>query len=152
MQLDPSDALIPFSDEHLMLRATLRELVDEQIAPRARDLDERAEFPADNFAALAELGILGCFVPEEYGGAGMDFVSYVVAMEELARGCGSTALTVAAHTSLCIGPILAIGNEAQKQKYLPALCSGEAIGCFGLSEPHCGSDAGATQTVARREG
>ncbi len=147
-----SDGLIPFSDEHLMVRDTVRQLVDDVIAPRAMQLDEAHEFPMDNFRALAELDLLGIFVPEEYGGPGMDFVSYVIAMEELSRGCASTALTVAAHASLCMGPIMLLGSEEQKLRWLPGLCRGEQIGCFGLTEPHAGSDAGATQTLATRDG
>ena len=146
-----SDGLIPFTDEHQMVRDTVRQLVDDVIAPRALQLDETQEFPLDNFRALAELDLLGIFVPEEYGGPGMDFVSYVIAMEELSRGCASTALTLAAHASLCMGPILLLGSEAQKQRWLPALCKGEHIGCFGLTEPQAGSDAGATQTRGTRD-
>src|SRR4051812_42898488 len=151
MNASLSDGLIPFTDEHYMVRDTLRQLVDDVIAPRAIALDESHEFPLDNFRALAELDLLGIFVPEEYGGAGMDFVNYAIAMEEIARGCASTALTLAAHASLCMGPILLLGSEAQKQQWLPALCKGETIGCFGLSEPQAGSDAGDCQTHATRE-
>lgn len=151
MNIALSDGLIPFTDEHLLVRDTLRQLVDDVIAPRAAELDETHEFPMDNFRALAELDMLGIFVPEEYGGAGMDFVNYAIAMEEIARGCASTALTLAAHCSLCMGPILLLGSDEQKRRWLPALCKGEQIGCFGLSEPQAGSDAGDCQTKATRE-
>jgi len=147
-----SDGLIPFTNEHYMVQGTIRQLVDDVIAPRAAELDETHEFPLDNFRALAELDLLGIFVPEEYGGAGMDFVCYAIAMEELARGCASTALTLAAHASLCMGPLLLLGSEEQKRRWLPGLCRGEQIGCFGLSEPHAGSDAGDTRTLAVRDG
>lgn len=138
----------PFSDEHKMVRETVRDLVRDKIAPRAIELDETHEFPAEAMAALAELGLLGVYVPEQYGGSGMDFVAYIIAMEELAKGCGSTTLTYTAHTGLCITPILLLGTEEQKKKYLPALCDGSELGCFGLSEPGSGSDAGNLQTRA----
>jgi alkylation response protein AidB-like acyl-CoA dehydrogenase len=141
----------PFTDEHQMLRETLRDLVRDKIAPRARELDETHEFPHTAMNELAELGLLGVYIPEEYGGAGMDFVAYIIAMEELARGCGSTCLTYTAHTGLCLTPLLLLGNEEQKKKYLPALCAGEEIGCFGLTEPSSGSDSASLQTRAWRE-
>jgi butyryl-CoA dehydrogenase len=142
----------PFSDEHNMLRESVRELARDKIAPRAVELDETHAFPHEAMRELADLGLLGVYVPEEYGGSGMDFVAYIIAMEELGRACGSTALTYTAHSGLCITPILLLGSEAQKHKYLPALCSGERIGCFGLTEPQAGSDSGNTQTVGVRDG
>ncbi len=141
-----------FKDEHRMLREMVAEFSDEVLAPRARELDESGEFPWDNFKAMAELGLTGIHIPEEYGGMGMDLTAFAIAMEEIARGCGSTALTLAAHLSLCCYPIYRFGTEEQKQKYLPKLCSGEWLGAFGLSEPQAGSDAAATQTRAVREG
>ncbi|MCH7472425.1 acyl-CoA dehydrogenase family protein [bacterium] len=144
--------MIPFTDEHVMVRETVRSLVDEKIAPRARELDETGVFPHEAMSELAGLDLLGACIPEEYGGAGMDFVAYVIAIEEVARGCGSTALTLAAHSSLCMAPILDLGTEEQKKKYLPPLCSGEHIGCFGLSEAEAGSDAGNTKASGKRDG
>jgi alkylation response protein AidB-like acyl-CoA dehydrogenase len=144
--------MIPFTDEHQMVRETVRSLVDDKIAPRAQELDATHEFPRQALTELAALDLLGIYFPEEYGGAGMDFVSFAIAMEELARGCGSTALTYTAHVSLCMAPLNDLGTHAQKLKYLPPLCRGEHIGCFGLSEPQAGSDSGNTQTQAKRDG
>jgi alkylation response protein AidB-like acyl-CoA dehydrogenase len=143
--------MIPFTEEHQLVRETVRGLVEDKIAPRAAEIDQTHEFPREAMAELAALDLLGSYFPQEYGGAGMDFVTYVITMEELARGCASTALTFTAHTSLCMAPISDLGTHEQKQKYLPPLCTGEHIGCFGLSEPEAGSDSGATKTQARRE-
>jgi butyryl-CoA dehydrogenase len=101
---------------------------------------------------MAELGLLGVYFPEQYGGSGMDFVSFIIAMEEINRVCGTTGITYTAHTSLCMAPLNDLGTEEQKRKYLPPLCSGEHIGCFGLSEPEAGSDAGNCKTTALRDG
>ena len=147
-----SQFLIPFTDEHEMVRESVRRLVDEKIAPRAFGLDDSHAFPHEAMAELAELDLLGIYVPEEYGGAGMDFVSYIITMEELGRGCGSTTLTYTAHTGLCITPIMLLASHEQKLRWLPELCSGRMIGCFGLSEPGSGTDAGSLTTVAVREG
>jgi alkylation response protein AidB-like acyl-CoA dehydrogenase len=135
-----------------MVRDTVRRLTEERIAPRAVEIDQTHEFPLRAFHELASLDLLGTYMAEEYGGAGMDFVSFIITMEELARGCGSTAITLTAHTSLCMAPIADLGTEEQKRRFLPPLCSGEHIGCFGLSEPEAGSDAGNTKTLARRDG
>ena len=135
-----------------MLREVIRKYAEEQVAPRAIELDEKHIFPAKAMSELAELDMLGIYIPEEYGGAGMDFTSYVIAIEELARVCGSTSLTLAAHTSLCMAPIMYLGTEEQKSKFLPPLASGEHLGCFGLSEADAGSDAGNCQTTAVRDG
>ena len=147
-----SYGMIPFNDEHTMLREMVRKYADEQVAPRAFELDDKHMFPHKAVQELAELDLLGIYIPEEYGGAGMDFVSYVITMEELARVCGSTAITLAAHTSLCMAPIMYLGNHEQKAKYLPPLAKGEDLGCFGLSEPEAGSDAGNCQTTAVLDG
>ena len=147
-----SFGMIPFTDEHEMLRDTVCKYVDDKVAPRADELDREHKFPHEAVTEMAELGLMGVHVPEEYGGAGMDFVSYVITLEELARGCGTTAITFTAHTSLCEAPITALGTEEQKKKYLPPLASAEKLGCFGLSEPEAGSDAGNTKTTAIREG
>jgi alkylation response protein AidB-like acyl-CoA dehydrogenase len=136
------------TDEQRLIRDTVRELAQREFAPRAREVDETSTFPADNFRQLAELGLMGLPYPERYGGAGADTLSYALAVEEIAAACGSTALAYAAHVSLGAGPIYLFGSEAQKQKYLPPLASGQALGAFGLTEPHAGSDAGATRTVA----
>lgn len=140
------------TDEQRMVRDMVRDLATKEIAPRAAEVDKTEEFPADNIRKMGELGLLGLPYPEEYGGGGGDYVSYAIAVEEIARACGSTALIYAAHVSLGCGPIYSFGTEEQKQKWLPRLCSGQGLGAFGLTEPEAGSDAGATRTVAVRDG
>ena len=141
-----------FSDEHLMLRDMVREFAANEVAPVAAELDHEAIFPSEIIEKMAELGLMGIPIPEEYGGTGMDFVAYITAVYELGKVCASTAITMAAHTSLGTTPILLAGSEEQKQKYLPPLASGEMIGAFGLTEPEAGSDAGATKTTAVLDG
>ncbi|MDD3824812.1 MAG: acyl-CoA dehydrogenase [Anaerolineaceae bacterium] len=140
------------TDEQRMVRDMVRDLATKEIAPRAAEVDKTEEFPADNIRKMGELGLLGLPYPEEYGGGGGDYLSYAIAVEEIARACGSTALIYAAHVSLGCGPIYSFGTEEQKQKWLPRLCSGQGLGAFGLTEPEAGSDAGATRTVAVRDG
>jgi alkylation response protein AidB-like acyl-CoA dehydrogenase len=135
-------------DEHRQVREMARKFADEVVAPRARDLDEREEFPTDTVRRMAELGFLGLPYPEKYGGAGLDTLAYVLAVEEISRACASTGITLAAHVSLGCGPVAAIGTEEQKQKFLVPMARGEAIGAFGLTEPNAGSDAAGTQTRA----
>jgi alkylation response protein AidB-like acyl-CoA dehydrogenase len=137
-------------DEHRQVREMARKFSDEVVAPRARDLDENEEFPTDIVRQMGELGFLGLPFPEKYGGAGLDTLAYVIAVEEIARACGSTAITLAAHVSLGCGPVYMIGTEEQKQKYLTPMARGEAIGAFGLTEPNAGSDSAGTQTRAER--
>src|SRR5262249_11530660 len=114
--------------------------------------DRQERFPRELIAALGELGVLGCFVPERYGGAGFDYVAYALAMEEVSAACAATGTILTAHASLATWPILALGTEAQRERYLPRLASGEWLGCFALSEPGSGSDAGSIRTVARCDG
>jgi len=137
-------------DEHRQVREMARKFADEVVAPRARALDENEEFPADIVKQMGELGFLGLPFPEQYGGAGLDTLAYVIAVEEVARACGSTAITLAAHVSLGCGPVYMIGTEEQKQTYLTPMARGEAIGAFGLTEPNAGSDAAGTQTRAEK--
>jgi butyryl-CoA dehydrogenase len=139
-------------EEQRLVRDMVHDFAQREIAPRAAEVDKSEEFPADNLRQMAELGLLGLPYPEEYGGGGGDYLSYAIAVEEIARACGSTALIYAAHVSLGCGPIYYFGTEAQKQKWLPHLCSGRGLGAFGLTEPEAGSDAGATRTVATRDG
>lgn len=141
-----------FSDEQLMLRDTVREFAKNEIEPKAAEIDHTMEFPAENLHKMGELGFLGVSFPTEYGGSGLDTLSFALLMEELARVCGSTALSVAAHCSLCCAPVVMYGNEMQKQKYLPDLLSGRKFGSFCLSEPGSGSDAGSMTTIAKRDG
>ncbi len=136
------------SDEQDLIRRTVREFAETKVAPVAEELDRDARFPYEIVAELAELGLMGLPVPEEYGGAGGDTVSYAVAVEELTRIDSSVAITVAAHTSLGTMPILLFGSEEQKREWLPRLASGEGLAAFGLTEPDAGSDAGATRTKA----
>ncbi|MEW5722443.1 MAG: acyl-CoA dehydrogenase family protein [Thermodesulfobacteriota bacterium] len=138
--------------EQEILRKSVRDFAEKEIAPVARELDEKEEFSYETTRAMAELGLFGMFVSEEYGGQAMDYLSYIIATEEVARVDGSHAATVAAANSLGIGPIYYFGDEEQKRKYLPALCSGEALWGFGLTEPNAGSDAGNTRTVAVDDG
>jgi short/branched chain acyl-CoA dehydrogenase len=140
------------SMEHEILRKSVRDFAENEIRPVARELDEKEEFSYDTMKAMAELGLFGMFVSEEYGGQGMDYVSYIIATEEIARVDGSHAATVAAGNSLGIGPLYYYGNEEQKKKYLPKACSGETLWAFGLTEPNAGSDAGNSQTTAVLDG
>jgi alkylation response protein AidB-like acyl-CoA dehydrogenase len=137
-------------EEHLQVRETARRFADEVVAPRARELDETEEFPADIVKQMAELGFLGLPYPEKYGGAGLDTLAYTIAVEEIARWCGSTAITLAAHVSLGCGPVYGVGTEEQKQRFLKPMASGQAIGAFGLTEPNAGSDAAGTESRAEK--
>jgi len=131
-----------------MIRESVRDLARKEFAPRAAKLDETGEFPWDNFRKLAELGLTGIPIPEEFGGAGADTLSMAVALEEIARACGSTCLTLAAHTSLGTMPIFLFGSDELKRRYVPPNAKGETIGAYGLTEPGAGSDSGGTQTTA----
>ncbi len=139
------------SAEQVMLRQTVREFAEAEIAPVAIELDEKEEFSTDLTKKMADLGLFGIFVDEKYGGSGMDYLSYIIAIEEVARVDGSQAATVAAGNSLGIGPIYYFGSENQKNEWLPGLCSGESLASFGLTEPEAGSDAGDSRTTARLE-
>lgn len=145
----PSFAL---SEEHKMLRDMVRDFAESQLKPRAAAYDRSTEFPWDNVRAMAELGLLGVNVPEEYGGAGMDSISYTIVIEEISRACASTGVIAAVQNGLINFPILRFANEEQKKTYLPRLTSGEMIGAYCLTEPGSGSDAVAMQTRVRNEG
>jgi short/branched chain acyl-CoA dehydrogenase len=134
--------------EHELVRSTVRDFAQQRVAPVAEELDRESRFPYDLVAELAELGLMGMTIPEEYGGAGTDTVSYALAVEELTRIDSSVAITVAAHHSLGTLPIYYYGTEEQKQQWLPELASGKKLAAFGLTEPGAGSDAGATRTRA----
>src|SRR5579859_3035779 len=136
------------TDEQELLRRTVSEFAVTRVLPLAEELDREQRFPYELVAELAELGLMGIPIPEEYGGAGADTVSYAIAIEELTRIDSSVAITVAAHTSLGTMPIYLYGTEAQKEQWLPALASGEKLAAFGLTEANAGSDAGATRTRA----
>jgi short-chain 2-methylacyl-CoA dehydrogenase len=135
-------------EEHELVRRTVRDFAEQRIAPVAEELDREERFPYDIVRELAELGLMGMPIPEEYGGAGTDTLSYAIAIEELTRVDSSVAITVAAHTSLGTMPIFLFGSEEQKREWLPQLASGQKLAAFGLTEPDAGSDAGATRTRA----
>lgn len=139
-------------DSYKEIQDMLSKFSDNDVAPLAASIDKNGAIPKELIAKLGENGFLGSYVPEEYGGAGMDYLSYSMIVEEMSRNCGSTGVLVSAHTSLCVWPILEFGNEDQKKKYLPKLASGEHIGCFCLSEPNAGTDAGSLTTMAEDKG
>jgi alkylation response protein AidB-like acyl-CoA dehydrogenase len=139
------------TEEQSLTRQAVRYFAEKEILPVAQQLDESEEFSVELTRKMAQIGLLGCFVPEKYGGAGMGYVSYIIAVEELARVDGSQAATVAAANSLGVGPIYQFGNEKQKSEWLPKLCSGEILAAFGLTEPEAGSDAGNSKTSAKLE-
>jgi short/branched chain acyl-CoA dehydrogenase len=136
------------SPEHELVRTTVREFAEERVAPLAEELDREHRFPYELVSELAELGLMGMPIPEEYGGGGTDTLAYAIAIEELTRIDSSVAITVAAHTSLGTMPIFLFGTDEQKREWLPQLASGQKLGAFGLTEPGAGSDAGATRTRA----
>ena len=139
-------------EEHKLLRDAVRSFAESEIKPVAAKLEDHEEFSEDLTRKMGEMGLFGMYVPEAYGGHGMDTLSYVIAMEELARVDGSQASTACAHNSLGCGPLAYFGNEEQKQKYLPSLCTGEKVWAFGLTEPNAGSDSRGTQTTAKKVG
>jgi alkylation response protein AidB-like acyl-CoA dehydrogenase len=141
-----------FEEEQKLLQQTVRDFVQREIAPGVSQRDEAARFPAELIPKIADLGLLGINVPEEYDGAGLDAVSAAIAIEEIARVDGALALIVASHNSLCTAHILNFGNERQKQAYLPALAKGEKLGAWALTEPTSGSDAAGLKTRATRDG
>jgi alkylation response protein AidB-like acyl-CoA dehydrogenase len=140
------------TDEQQQLQRTVRDFAQTEIAPHVMEWDEAARFPEELIPKLAELGLLGIIFPEEYGGAGLGYIEYAIAIEELARVDGAVALIVAAHNSLCTNHIYKFGTEAQRQKYVVPLAQGKKLGCWSLTEPEAGSDAGGTRTVAARQG
>ena len=140
------------SEDQRVLQASVREMCERLIIPNARRWDAEEKFPHEIVAPMGEMGLLGMQIPEAYGGAGMKFHDYVIALEEVAHADASIGLTMASHNSLCTGHIYLAANEAQKQKYLPRLASGKSLGAWGLTEPGSGSDAGAARTRAVRKG
>jgi len=141
---------LDLAPEHELIRQTVREFAQERVAPVAEQLDREGRFPYELVTQMGELGLMGIPVPEEYGGAGADTVSYAIAVEELTRVDSSVAITVAAHTSLGTMPILLYGSDEQKREWLPDLAAGRKLAAFGLTEPDAGSDAGATRTTAEQ--
>jgi butyryl-CoA dehydrogenase len=140
------------TEEQQLIKAMAGEFARTKVAPIAAEIDQNRRFPNELIPELRELNLLGVPFPEEYGGAGADFLSYVIVIEELAKVCASTAIIVANHTCLCVWPIYKFGNESQKKEYLPKLASGEWLGAFGLTEPSAGTDAASMKTTAVAEG
>src|SRR5436853_2988017 len=136
------------NEEQLAIRDTCREFAEQEIKPLAEEMDRTGDFPYEVVSKMGELGLLGLPFPEEYGGAGADFLSYCLAIEETSRGDVSVGITMEAHTSLGSSPFFLFGSEEQKQQYLPPLARGEQLWEFGLTEPGAGSDSGGTQTRA----
>ena len=135
-----------------MIQDMVRKFADTELEPFAAEIDKTQEFPWENLKKMAKLGLLGIVIPEEYGGAGSDFVSLAVAVEEISRVCASTGVIVAVNNSLTAYPIHHFGNEEQRKKYLPLLCKGEKLGALGITEPNAGSDVVAMETTAKLEG
>ena len=140
------------TDEQQQLRRTVREFAEAEIAPHVMEWDEASKFPSEIIPKLAEMGFLGVIFPERYGGAGMGYVEYAIIIEELSRVDGSVGIIVAAHNSLCTNHIYKFGTEAQREKYVTPLAQGKELGCWSLTEPEAGSDAGGTRTVAAKQG
>jgi butyryl-CoA dehydrogenase len=140
------------TDEQLMIQEMARSFAQKEVLPKAAELDETGRFPEELVRQMGELGLLGVAVPEEYGGAGMDNVCYAIAMEEISRACASTGVIMSVNNSLVCDPILTFGTEEQKRTFLVPLASGKHLGCFGLTEPGAGSDAGSQKTTAVRDG
>ncbi len=140
------------TDDQKLVKDMVREFAEKELKEKAAEIDKTQEFPWDSLKKMAKLGLLGIIVPEEYGGAGMDFISLAIAIEEISRACASTGVIVAVNNSLTAFPILNWGTEEQKKKYLPLLCKGEKIGAFALTEPNAGSDAGSIETTAHLDG
>ncbi len=140
------------SQEHLMARDLFRSFAENEVKPLAQEVDEEERFPAETVEKMGKLGFLGIPIPKQYGGQGCDYLTYTLCVEELAKVCGTTAVILSGHTSLCQMPILHYGTEAQKQKYLVPLAKGEALGAFGLTEPGAGTDAAGQHTKAVLDG
>jgi len=143
---------LELTPEQAMIRDTARDLAAKEILPKAAKIDQEHRFPREIIARLADLGLMGVAVPQEWGGAGMDTVSYALALEEISRACASTGVIMSVNNSLVCDPILRYGSEAQKKAWLVPLAAGKKLGCFALSEPEAGSDAASQKTTARRDG
>ena len=138
--------------EELLVQQMYRSFAENEVKPLAQEVDEEERFPIETVQKMAKIGMMGIYLPRQYGGQGASYLSYILAVEEMSKVCGTTGVVLSAHTSLCCNPILDYGTEEQKQKYLPKLCSGEWIGAFGLTEPGAGTDAQGQQTKAVLDG
>ena len=143
---------LDLSEEQLLIQQTARDFALREVAPKARELDSSSRWPSELVARMAELGLMGVAVPEEYGGSGSDYVAYALAMEEISAACASLGVIMSVNNSLACAPILKFGNETQKERFLKPMASGQLLGCFGLTEPSSGSDASDMQTVAEKDG
>uniref|UniRef100_A0A671SSZ6 Short-chain specific acyl-CoA dehydrogenase, mitochondrial n=1 Tax=Sinocyclocheilus anshuiensis TaxID=1608454 RepID=A0A671SSZ6_9TELE len=151
-ELPPLPQLAELPELHQMMRQTCRDYAQKELAPIAAQLDKDHKFPAKQVKELGAMGVMAVEVPESLGGAGMDYLAYCLAVEELSRGCASTGVIVSVNNSLYLGPILKFGTEEQKKQWITPFTTGERVGCFALSEPGNGSDAGAASTLAQQEG
>jgi len=140
------------SQDHNVLRDTVRDFVQNEVKPLAISIDQEHKIPDELIAKMSEMGLLGCFLPEEYDGAGLDILSYVLVVEEVSKACASSGVLISAHSSLGCSPIYQFGTEEQKKKYLPDMATGRKIGCILLTEPDVGSDVAGMTTMYRREG
>jgi butyryl-CoA dehydrogenase len=140
------------SESHEMLRKTCRDFADGELKPNAAKCDKEHLFPKEQVRQMGQLGLMGITLPEEYGGAGLDYLSYAIAMEEISRGCASAGVVLSAHNSLYLGPLKKFANKSQAEKFITPFATGDKIGCFALSEPGNGSDAGAASTTAKDNG
>src|SRR5215216_6385520 len=145
------DDSLYFTEQHLAVREMVRSFAREEVAPVAAEYDERAEFPWQNIKKMGELGLLGVPWSERYGGAGLDYIAYMIAINEMAKVDASHAITISAHTTLGTSPIVHFGTDEQRQRYVPLLATGKVLGGFGLTEESAGSDAGGTRTTAVRK-
>ncbi|HEY9325877.1 MAG TPA: acyl-CoA dehydrogenase [Candidatus Limnocylindria bacterium] len=143
---------LTLSQEQELVQRTARDFAREKVLPRAHEIDEQGKVPKELLAEMASLGFFGIYVPESYGGAGLDALSYALVTEEINRACASTGVVMSSHVSLVVDPLLHFGSDAQKDRFLRPLASGDKLGCFALSEPASGSDAAAMRTSARRDG
>jgi len=143
---------VQLNEEQVLLKEMVRRFAEEVVAPRAREIDETGEFPREFFDQAGQLGLGGVAVPEEYGGAGMDTISYCVAIEEISRVCASSGVILSVNNSLVCDPLLKFGTEDQKKRFLTPLAAGQKLGCFALTEPGAGSDAAALRCTAKRDG
>lgn len=141
-----------YTDEQLMIKNVVRDFVKNEVRPIADETDTERRYPAQTIKKMADMGLMGMIIPQQYGGSGAGTMGYVIALEEIAKACASTAIIMSVNNSLACYPLLTYGTEEQKQKYLLPLASGKHLGAFGLTEPEAGTDAGAQRTVARKDG
>jgi len=143
---------LELNEQQKMIRSMVKEFAEKEVAPIAAELDKKEEYPTKTLEKMAKLGLLGIIIPPEYGGAGLDTISYAIVIEEISRKCASTGVITSVHNSLTAWPIIKYGTDQQKKKYLPILAKGEKIGAFAGTEPNAGSDLGAMQTTAKLKG